>query len=165
MPVEGVAKAPHTPDNPRVGRRLVEAGRRCGVNFTGACDRYPNTVKAHVALQFILALEDAGAVPPNTQDRYMAELFHAYFTAGDYPSIEVLVDRASRIDAGPGLDLAALRSHLEESSSAEAQVRQEAATYSRQGVSGVPSFFVDGEFLFSGAQPPAQITAALAEFV
>ena len=39
MPREGIEKAPNTPDNPRVGVRMKQAGESVGINFTGKCDR------------------------------------------------------------------------------------------------------------------------------
>ena len=40
MPEEGIEKAPNTPDNPRVGARMKQAGASVGIDFTGKCDRY-----------------------------------------------------------------------------------------------------------------------------
>lgn len=39
MPKEGIEKAPNTPDNPRVGARMKQAGASVGIDFTGKCDR------------------------------------------------------------------------------------------------------------------------------
>jgi hypothetical protein len=52
VPEEGIPKPLDTPDNPRVPPRLRAAGQAVGLNFTGKCDRAPNTLKAHVLLSF-----------------------------------------------------------------------------------------------------------------
>lgn len=49
-PPEGVAKPPDTPDNPRVGQRMKAMGAADGINFTGKCDRSPNTLLSHVLM-------------------------------------------------------------------------------------------------------------------
>jgi predicted DsbA family dithiol-disulfide isomerase len=51
-PLEGVLKSPDTPDNPRVGARMKAAGAAVGIDFTGACDRAPNTVMSHCLLAY-----------------------------------------------------------------------------------------------------------------
>ena len=63
MPKEGVSKGPGR----RVSPRLKAAGESVGIDFTGATDRYPNSLLAHVALDFALRLEDEGKVPRLTQ--------------------------------------------------------------------------------------------------
>ena len=52
-PLEGTPKAPDTPDNPRVGTRMKQAGAAVGIDFTGKCDRAPNSVGAHTLIKFL----------------------------------------------------------------------------------------------------------------
>ena len=52
-PLEGTPKAPDTPDNPRVGARMKQAGATVGIDFTGKCDRAPNSVGAHTLIKFL----------------------------------------------------------------------------------------------------------------
>eukprot|EP00615_Pteridomonas_danica_P018520 CAMPEP_0114407662 /NCGR_PEP_ID=MMETSP0102-20121206/22093_1 /TAXON_ID=38822 ORGANISM="Pteridomonas danica, Strain PT" /NCGR_SAMPLE_ID=MMETSP0102 /ASSEMBLY_ACC=CAM_ASM_000212 /LENGTH=49 /DNA_ID=CAMNT_0001574207 /DNA_START=194 /DNA_END=343 /DNA_ORIENTATION=+ len=47
MPEDGTPKSPATPDNPRVGTRLKNAGLNSNINFTGLTDRAPNSIEAH----------------------------------------------------------------------------------------------------------------------
>jgi len=54
MPAEGKPKAPAAPDNPRVGARLKGAGVAVGIDFSGKCDTYPNTLQAHALLEYVL---------------------------------------------------------------------------------------------------------------
>jgi predicted DsbA family dithiol-disulfide isomerase len=145
-PAEGVAKAPDTPDNPRVGARMKSGGLAVGIDFTGLCDRYPNTLLAHCLLKYA---DEAG---PAVQDKLSEILFRHYFTDGLYPDKTNL--RKAAIEAGLA-DIEAAMKYVE---SAEAQqaVKAEAASFSRSGIRGVPFFFVNGQRAFSGAQPPEQ---------
>ena len=142
-PAEGVAKAPDTPDNPRVGARMKSAGLAVGINFTGLCDRYPNTLLAHCLLKFAEA--DA-----TVQDKLSEILFRHYFTDGLYPDATNL--RKAAVEAGVADPDAAMA--FVASLEAQQAVKAEAAGYSRSGISGVPYFFVNGQPAFSGAQPP-----------
>lgn len=141
MPEEGVLKAPDTPDNPRVGQRLRDAGQASGVNFTGKCDRYPNTIKAHALMHYV------GEKSPDVQHELAGLLFKMYFEDGDYPDTPNLAARAAQV----GLDKATVTAFLD-SRSAEASIQQQASDYSAQGVNGVPFFIFNGQPMFSGAQ-------------
>jgi len=141
IPEEGRQKAPDTPDNPRVGRRLRQAGEEVGLNFTGLCDRSPNSTKAHALLKY------AAHNKPEVQHELSGLLFKMYFEEGDYPDVENLVKRAVQV----GLDGESVRQHLE-SRKDEKQVLAEARAYSSQGVNGVPFFIMNGKPMFSGAQ-------------
>lgn len=143
MPEEGVEK-PGGAGAHNVGERIKTAGEQAGIEFTGACGRAPNSMKAHAAMAF--ALETAG---PDVQNRLQEVLFRHYFTDGRYPDIPNVVDAAKEV----GLPEAQVREALE-SRRYEASVKQEAAKVSSSGVSGVPYFYVNGQAIFSGAQPP-----------
>lgn len=151
MPEEGKPKPPNTPSNPRVGARLQSAGNRAGVEFTGLCGRAPNTVKAHCLLKYVL--ERHGAT---LQHAVQERLFKAYFRDGLYPDVATLVSLASEF---PELDTADVQAHLE-SRTDEAEVRAQAASFSRRGVNGVPFFIVNSRPAFSGAQPAESFVEA-----
>ena len=153
MPLEGKEKPPNTPDNPRVGARLLSAGRAAGVEFTGKCDRAPNTVNAHCLLR--LCEEKLGS---KAQHNLQEALFKSYFHDGDYPNVETLTALA----VGVGLDADEVRDFLN-SGIAEDAIRQEAASYSRRGVNGVPFFLMNGKPMFSGAQSEATFLSAFDE--
>lgn len=141
----GIAKAPHTPDNPRVGQRLKAAGASVGIDFTGLCDVYPNTVRAHVLLSL-------AADRPNIQDKLADKLFYGYYTAGDSPSdVDTLLKYAKEV----GLEEKLVTDALENPAYAQ-QVMKEASASSRAGISGVPYFFLNGQPYFSGAQSPSK---------
>ncbi|CAH1782301.1 unnamed protein product [Owenia fusiformis] len=144
MPPEGVEKPPPQADSPRVNPRLKEAGAAVGIDFTGKCGRYPNTLQAHVLLEY--AKETDGGSKQND----IAELlFQAYFTDGTYPDAKCLLDIAGKV----GLDKNAVKDLLKYEGKVE-EARQKARYWAQQAVSGVPCFFMNGVRTFSGAQDP-----------
>eukprot|EP01013_Petalomonas_cantuscygni_P035298 TRINITY_DN6366_c0_g1_i1.p2 TRINITY_DN6366_c0_g1~~TRINITY_DN6366_c0_g1_i1.p2 ORF type:complete len:204 (+),score=10.31 TRINITY_DN6366_c0_g1_i1:167-778(+) len=144
-PVEGVPKPPQTPGNPRVGERLKQAGREVGIDFTGRCDRAPNTTLGHVLLDHALAV--AG---PAKQNEVQERIFQAYFTDGAFPDAHILTSIAS----ASGLDAATAAQTLADPA-AISRVQEMCARNTRAAPSGVPSFYINGRFAFSGAQPEA----------
>jgi predicted DsbA family dithiol-disulfide isomerase len=143
MPVEGVAKPPNTPENPRAGARMKAAGAAVGIDFTGLTDRYPNTLLAHCLLKYAEG-------DPAAQDRLSEILFRHYFTDGLFPDAANL--RAAAAEAG----LADVDAALEwiETPENQSVVKAEGVGYSRSGISGVPFFIVNGEPAFSGEPCP-----------
>lgn len=121
------------------------AGKAVGIEFTGKCDRYPNSLGVHALLKW------AGEVAPAKQSALKEVLFRQYFTDGLYPDGPNLEAAAIEV----GLDGAAARSAAEAEEN-QRTVAEEARQISRMGVSGVPFFFVNGEPAFSGARPPAE---------
>lgn len=164
-PREGVEKPPNTPDNPRVGARMKQAGLQVGIDFTGKCDRSPNTIFAHCVLSYILEKHGSEA-----QNKVQEALFNAYFTDGVYPDIENLCTIVAGVDipssgsdgvGGSGVDIVELRRVLE-SAEREKDVVKEAAQNARMRT-GVPLFFMNGKPMFSGAQPPDSFLEAFEE--
>lgn len=147
MPPDGVEKPPATPDNPRVGVRLKQAGEAVGIDFTGKADRYPNTVQAHALLEF------AKEKSHELQNQLMEVLFRGYFTDGVVPQGEALVALAMEVGIG---EEDAKRVISDEAKLKSAKER--ALAWSAKGVSGVPHFFFNGKSGFSGAQDPSVIS-------
>jgi predicted DsbA family dithiol-disulfide isomerase len=113
--------------------------------------RTPNTIDAHRLIWFA-GRQDR----PDLQDAVMEVVFRAYFIEGkDIGSTEVLVDCA----AEAGLDRAAVVAFLG-SDVAAAEMRASDQAAREAGVNGVPSFFLDGYSMFSGAMPAAQMADA-----
>jgi len=148
MPATGRPKAPNTPDNPRVGARLKEAGRAVDIDFTGACDTTPNTVQAHALLEYVLGRHGSIA-----QNAVQEALFRAYFTDGVCPmGADTLTQLATAaVPEWPAEEVEALRQYLK-SGEGEDKVMSSARSMSKNGIRGVPFFFVNGEAAFSGAQ-------------
>jgi len=142
IPPEGIPKAPVTPGNPRVNPRMKAVGESVGINFTGATDRTPYTLKAHALLEY------AREVDGGSKQNDLAELiFQGYFTDGIYPDTKALVQFAEQV----GLDGKEAKNVLSDQSKID-QAHEAAKNASRKGVTGVPCFFMNGQRTFSGAQ-------------
>ena len=101
MPPEGVLKQGKGAEN--VNPRLRAAGEAVGINFTGACDRAPNSTEAHALLAY------AAKVSPDKQNALQEVLFRHYFTDGLYPAGANLAAAATEA----GLDGAAAQAFAE----------------------------------------------------
>ncbi len=135
--------------------RITDAAVAAGLQFhLERSTRTPNTVDAH---RLVLL---AGHLEPQTraglQNELMETLFQAYFIDGkDIGEHAVLADAA----AARGLDRDAIVAFLASGDAREPVLA--ADTVAREaGVNGVPSFFLDGNGLFSGALPPEQMAEA-----
>ncbi|MGC8469841.1 MAG: DsbA family oxidoreductase [Acetobacteraceae bacterium] len=158
MPPEGVARAAYraakfgSPERvAAIDARVSEAAAAVGLPFALHCQaRTPNTIAAHRLIRW--AGIQGG---PAAQDAAMESVFHAYFIAGrDTGDPAMLAECA----AAAGLDPAAA-AFLASDAEADA-VRAADAQARASGVTGVPSFFLDGYFLFSGAVPAEQMAGA-----
>jgi predicted DsbA family dithiol-disulfide isomerase len=133
-----------------IDARIVEAAAQLGLEFhPERIKRTPNTIDAHRLIWF------AGQC--GVQDATMETVFRAYFIeAQDIGEHAVLAD----CGAAAGLDrnevLAFLSGDL-----ADKEMRAADQAARKAGVSGVPSFFLDGYGLFSGAQPAGAMADAL----
>jgi predicted DsbA family dithiol-disulfide isomerase len=111
--------------------------------------RTPNTLDAH-RLVWLAGREGA-------QDAVVEALFIAYFTQGrDVGDHAVLADCA----AEGGMDRAAVADFLAGDTAANEMLAADRAAR-EAGVSGVPSFFLDGYSLYSGAMPAETMAEAL----
>jgi len=131
-------------------QRITEAAARTGLAFrTDLMRRTPNTIDAHRLIWF--------AGQRGDQDAVMEAVFKAYFIEGrDIGEQAVLADCA----AEAGLPRQAAVDFLT-SALAENEVRTADQAAREADVSGVPSFFLDGYSLFSGAVPAESMTEAL----
>jgi predicted DsbA family dithiol-disulfide isomerase len=130
--------------------RIVTAAQGVGLAFrTDLMTRTPNTIDAHRLIWF--------AGQNGAQDAVMESVFKAYFTEGvDIGEHEALITCAVRA----GLDGDTVRAFLT-SPLADREMRAADQAAREAGVSGVPSFFLDGYGLFSGAMPAENIAQAL----
>lgn len=130
--------------------RVTDAAAGVGLEFhMDRQTRTPNTIAAHRLIWF--------ADQKDVQDAAMEAVFNAYFThARDIGDHAVLIDCA--VEAG--LDRVEAEQFLS-SDLADREMRAADDAARRAGVSGVPSFFLDGYSLFSGAMPAEQIAEAL----
>ncbi|MDR3531723.1 MAG: DsbA family oxidoreductase [Rhodopila sp.] len=131
-------------------QRITEAAAGVGLAFrTDLMTRTPNTIDAHRVIWF--------AGQNNVQDAAMEAVFKAYFIEGrDIGDHAVLADCA----AEAGLPRQAVVDFLA-GDLADKEMRAADRAAREAGVSGVPSFFLDGYSLFSGAMPAETIATAL----
>ncbi len=156
MPKQGVERAAYraakfgSAERAReIDARVAGAAEAAGLAFRqDLMLRTPNTIDAHRLIWF--------AGREDKQDAAMEAVFRAYFIQGrDIGDTEVLADCA----AEAGLDRATVVSFLG-SGVADAEMRAADRASREAGVNGVPSFFLDGYSLFSGAMPAAQMAEA-----
>ena len=130
--------------------RIVEAAANVGLAFrTDLMTRTPNTIDAHRLIWF--------AGQNGDQDATMEVVFKAYFVEGrDIGEHAVLADCAAEAGLSRQAVLDFLSGEL-----ADTEMRAADHAAREAGVSGVPSFFLDGYSLFSGAMPAETIADAL----
>jgi predicted DsbA family dithiol-disulfide isomerase len=130
--------------------RVAEAGMEDGIEFRfDRIERTPNTFDAH-RLIWLAGRE-------GLQDAIVEKLFRAYFIdAEDVGSPGVLTN----IGTESGLDAASVEKLLSGDLGAN-EVAADEHQARAQGISGVPTFFVDGVPIASGAQKPEVLAAAL----
>ena len=111
--------------------------------------RTPNTLDAHRLIWL--------AGKEGVQDAVMEAVFAAYFTQGrDIGEAAVLADCA----AEAGMDRSAVAEFLKGDVAAQEMLAADRAAR-EAGVNGVPSFFLDGYGMFSGAMPAETMADAL----
>ncbi len=120
--------------------KVTEAGKGEGIDFAfDKMTRTPNTLDAH---RLIWLAQKVGV-----QDAAVETLFRAYFLDG-----LDLNDRSTLLAIALQSGIATLDAErLLAGDEGRAEVLEEEARYKSLGVSGVPSFFFNGEFAFSGA--------------
>lgn len=131
-------------------QRITDAAAGAGLAFrTDLMTRTPNTIDAHRLIWL--------AGQNGVQDAVMEAVFRCYFVEGrDIGDHAVLTDCA----AEAGLERQTVLNFLSGDLAArEMRAADQAAR--EAGVSGVPSFFLDGYNLFSGAMPAETIANAL----
>ena len=131
-------------------RRITEAAAAAGLAFrTDLMTRTPNTIDAHRVIWL--------AGQNGVQDAAMEAIFKAYFVEGrDIGDHEVLAACGTEAGLeGEAVGKLLAGEHADKEMRAADQAAREA------GVSGVPSFFLDGYNLFSGAMPAETIANAL----
>lgn len=130
--------------------RITEAAAGVDLAFrTDLMTRTPNTIDAHRLIWF--------AGQKGRQDAVMEAVFQAYFMRGrDIGDHAELADCAETAGLDRHEVMAFLASNL-----ADHEMRAADQGAREAGVNGVPSFFLDGYGLFSGAMPAETIANAL----
>ncbi|WP_439577804.1 DsbA family oxidoreductase [Elioraea sp.] len=157
MPEEGVERASYRAAkfgslerSRELDAQVAAAGAESGLEFRhDLMLRTPNTTNPHRLVRF--------AAEEGRQREVVEAIFRAYFNEGhDIGDLAVLAGIGGACGMDRNATLARLRSN-----EAVAEVRAQAASASRAGITGVPSFVLNRHLLFSGAQPAETIADAL----
>jgi predicted DsbA family dithiol-disulfide isomerase len=132
--------------------RLTSAGAELGIDFRWAGMRRANTFDAHRLLAW--ALHEHG---PDRQRALKQRLLHAYFTDGlDVADHEVLAGLAADV----ALDAEAARAVLASDAEVDFVQAERAEAYSN-GITAVPTFVIEGEWMLQGAHETEKWVKAL----
>ena len=132
--------------------RLTSAGAELGIDFRWAGMRRANTFDAHRLLAW--ALHEHGA---DQQRAVKQRLLHAYFTDGlDVADRDVLASLAGDV----GLDRDAALALLASDAEADFVHAERAEAYS-SGITAVPTFVIEGEWMLQGAHETEKWVKAL----
>jgi len=135
----------------RLEARVAEAGKQEGIDFRfDRIEKTPNTFEAH-RLIWLAGRE-------GLQDAVVEKLFRAYFIDG-----QNVGDRAvlRAVAIGSGLDVTQVDG-LFATDSGVVEVTRDEEEARTAGVSGVPTFYLNGEALTSGAHPAPLLAGMLA---
>jgi predicted DsbA family dithiol-disulfide isomerase len=129
---------------------MMQIAAGLGLNFAKLQQRYTcNTFDGHRLVKWAAEQQKADAMK--------LALFDAYFGhAKNIAEHQVLAECAEQA----GLDKAAAEKVLA-SDQYTTVVNDDIAKYQQAGISSVPAFIINNQFLISGAQEPAQLAAAL----
>jgi predicted DsbA family dithiol-disulfide isomerase len=140
---------------------VAAAGAEEGIDFQfDRIERTPNTFDAH-RLVWLAGGDGLQNAPEGLQNALVERLFHTYFIAGeDVGKHEVL----KRIAQESGLDAGSVDSLLESDFGASEVLADENESR-MQGVNGVPTFFVDGVPITSGAHKAEILASVLGQAI
>lgn len=130
------------PNNPRA-QMVRNTGRSLGIEFSQTRERFASTLKGHVLLEF------AKETAEEKQDSIAEKLFQKCFTDGDLLQDHTLLQVAEECD----LDKEQAKVYIEDKANVE-KVFEKAMSWAERGISGVPTFYFNGQKMFSGAQEP-----------
>ncbi|KAF6026581.1 hypothetical protein EB796_015111 [Bugula neritina] len=142
FPADGVEKPPQYQNIDKTGH-LYLAGKSVGIEFTGKCKRFPNTILGHTMLEYAKSLDPTRRIQNEAAER----IFQAYFTDGQYPDRSLLDSIASDMK----FDMSAYHSYMDSQENVK-QAEQSALKWRSQVQTGVPFFIINGRPCFSGAQ-------------
>ncbi|TPN86498.1 DsbA family protein [Mesorhizobium sp. CU2] len=136
----------------QIHARIEPLGEAEGIHFAfDAIKVAPNTLNAHRVIRW------AGAAGEDLQNRLVRRLFQLNFELGaDIGDHAVLTEAAREA----GMDVSVVETLLPTDADVEA-VRNEIATASRMGITGVPCFLLEGKYAVMGAQEADALADAI----
>ena len=136
----------------QIHARIEPLGEAAGIHFAfGAIKVAANTLDAHRVIRW------AGAAGEDVQNRLVRRLFQLNFEEGaNIGDHAVLVKAAGEA----GMDASVVETLLPTDADVEA-VRNEIATASRMGITGVPCFLLEGKYAVMGAQDADTLADAI----
>lgn len=136
----------------QIHARIEPLGEAEGIHFAfGAIKVAANTLDAHRVIRW------AGAAGEDVQNRLVRRLFQLNFEEGaNIGDNAVLVKAADEA----GMDASVVETLLPTDADVEA-VRNEIATASRMGITGVPCFLLEGKYAVMGAQDADTLADAI----
>ncbi|RWA74621.1 DsbA family oxidoreductase [Mesorhizobium sp.] len=136
----------------QIHARIEPLGEAEGIHFAfGAIKVAPNTLDAHRVIRW------AGAAGEDVQNRLVRRLFQLNFEEGaDLGDYAVLAEAAREA----GMDASVVETLLPTDADVDA-VRNEIATASRMGITGVPCFLLEGKYAVMGAQDADTLADAI----
>ena len=136
----------------QIHARIEPLGEAEGIHFAfGAIKVAANTLDAHRVIRW------AGAAGEDVQNRLVRRLFQLNFEEGvNIGDHAVLVKAAGEA----GMDASVVETLLPTDADVVA-VRNEIATASRMGITGVPCFLLEGKYAVMGAQDAATLADAI----
>ena len=136
----------------QIHARIEPLGEAEGIHFAfGAIKVAANTLDAHRVIRW------AGAAGEDVQNRLVRRLFQLNFEEGANIGDHAVLAKAA---GEAGMDASVVETLLPTDADVEA-VRNEIATASRMGITGVPCFLLEGKYAVMGAQDAATLADAI----
>ena len=141
-------------------KRLVDLGKAAAVDFNfDERSRIYNTFDCHKLLHWATEIQQGSNENRDIQTLLKQALFTAYFKDGkDISDRAVLLEVVNEL----GLDVEKAKDVLDSAEVKEA-VRKEQKQFQSMGISAVPAFIINNQYLISGGQPVDVFKQALTE--
>ena len=136
----------------QIHARIEPLGEAEGIHFAfGAIKVAANTLDAHRVIRW------AGAAGEDVQNRLVRRLFQLNFEEGANLGDHAVLAKAA---GEAGMDASVVETLLPTDADVDA-VRNEIATASRMGITGVPCFLLEGKYAVMGAQDADTLADAI----
>jgi len=148
---EGVTPGTHGTPSGAYWGWAVDKASPYGIDMSGGIEKYPDVIYAH---RLLFWAEKKGGC--KVQHALSGLIFKAFYSDGVFLGPENLASLAGEAGLDADAALAYMRSDKD-----KANVIKQARRFSKDGVSGVPYFYMNGKPVFSGSQQPNAFTRAI----